>query len=115
MWAEEYHTRDIGLYMAIQMCRPQDGDWVFLSDIDELPRPDMLNALVRASTPNDVDRKWIPWTYRLSETSDYYGGDITMDRTNLGLEGNRQSVQSRPLPRTGLALPPHGQEGSAYG
>ncbi|GJJ78113.1 beta-1,4-mannosyl-glycoprotein beta-1,4-N-acetylglucosaminyltransferase [Entomortierella parvispora] len=75
-WAEEYHTRDIGLYMAIQMCRPQDGDWIFLSDIDELPRPGMLNALMKASSPDDVESKWKPWTHRFSETSKYYGGDI---------------------------------------
>lgn len=61
-WAEEYHTRDIGLYMAIQMCRPQEGDWIFLSDIDELPRPAMLNALMTVSTPKEGDRNWISWT-----------------------------------------------------
>ena len=44
-WGNEHYARDKGVSIAIQELQPQDGDWLLLSDLDELPRPSVLLAM----------------------------------------------------------------------
>ncbi|KFH67107.1 hypothetical protein MVEG_07630 [Podila verticillata NRRL 6337] len=44
-WGNERYARDKGVSIAIQELQPRDGDWLLLSDLDELPRPSVLLAM----------------------------------------------------------------------
>ncbi|KAG0353517.1 hypothetical protein BG005_007191 [Podila minutissima] len=44
-WGNEHYARDKGVSLAIQELQPQEGDWLLLSDLDELPRPSILQMM----------------------------------------------------------------------
>ncbi|KAF9391346.1 hypothetical protein CPB97_006842 [Podila verticillata] len=44
-WGNEYYTRNKGVSIAIQELQPHEGDWLLLSDLDEVPRPSILLAM----------------------------------------------------------------------
>ncbi|KAF9315286.1 hypothetical protein BG003_003199 [Podila horticola] len=44
-WGNEHYTRNKGVEIAIHELQPQEGDWVLLSDLDEVPRPSILLAM----------------------------------------------------------------------
>ncbi|KAF8931167.1 hypothetical protein BGZ52_013207 [Haplosporangium bisporale] len=44
-WGNERYTRNKGVSIAIQELQPQEGDWLLLSDLDEVPRPAILLAM----------------------------------------------------------------------
>ncbi|KAG0333926.1 hypothetical protein BG000_008783 [Podila horticola] len=44
-WANEHYARDKGVLLAIQQLQPREGDWLLLSDLDELPRPSILQMM----------------------------------------------------------------------
>ncbi|KAF9980601.1 hypothetical protein BGZ75_008250 [Mortierella antarctica] len=51
MWTNENFSRNKGFRMAMDTSKPNDGDWIILSDLDELPRRSFLET-VRAPDPN---------------------------------------------------------------
>ncbi|KAK3826113.1 MAG: glycosyltransferase family 17-domain-containing protein [Benniella sp.] len=44
-WTMEKYTRDMGLSMGLDIYKPDEGDWIILSDLDEIPRPKILQAM----------------------------------------------------------------------
>ncbi|KAG0084897.1 hypothetical protein BGZ92_009474 [Podila epicladia] len=44
-WGNEHYTRNKGVEIAIKELQPQEGDWILLSDLDEIPRPSILLAM----------------------------------------------------------------------
>ncbi|KAG0084898.1 hypothetical protein BGZ93_006139 [Podila epicladia] len=44
-WANEHYARDKGVSLAIQELQPREGDWLLLSDLDEVPRPSILQMM----------------------------------------------------------------------
>ncbi|KAF9212398.1 hypothetical protein BGZ59_006805 [Podila verticillata] len=44
-WGIENYTRNKGVEIAIKELQPNDGDWLLLSDLDEIPRPSILLAM----------------------------------------------------------------------
>ncbi|KAI1299506.1 hypothetical protein EDD11_006469 [Mortierella claussenii] len=44
-WRVESLSRNKGFWMALDIHRPQEGDWLLLSDLDEVPRTSVLAAM----------------------------------------------------------------------
>ncbi|KAG0353518.1 hypothetical protein BG005_007192 [Podila minutissima] len=44
-WGNEHYTRNKGVEITIKELQPQEGDWILLSDLDEVPRPSILLAM----------------------------------------------------------------------
>ncbi|KAG0275160.1 hypothetical protein BGZ95_009124 [Linnemannia exigua] len=78
-WEQEIYQRNIGLKVALELARPREGDWIMVSDLDEVPRKSVLRALhyTESVDPNDrtyftgsnpEDTGVLPWghdVYRL--------------------------------------------------
>ncbi|KAF9311324.1 hypothetical protein BG003_007544 [Podila horticola] len=54
-WGIEAYTRSKGLDMAIRKLQPHEGDWILLSDLDEIPRPSILQAMKTPDPESEVD------------------------------------------------------------
>ncbi|KAG0043912.1 hypothetical protein BGZ83_010921 [Gryganskiella cystojenkinii] len=44
-WDREKVTRNLGFWTTLDTHRPRDGDWLMISDMDELPRRSVLQAM----------------------------------------------------------------------
>ncbi|KAF9391348.1 hypothetical protein CPB97_006844 [Podila verticillata] len=44
-WGIEHFTRNKGVEIAVKELQPREGDWLHLSDLDEIPRPAILLAM----------------------------------------------------------------------
>ncbi|KAF9285927.1 hypothetical protein BGZ68_003360 [Mortierella alpina] len=51
MWTNENFSRNKGFRVATDTMKPNDGDWIILSDLDEIPKRSFLET-VRAPDPN---------------------------------------------------------------
>lgn len=70
-WVLEKHARDTGLVMGLEMVQPKEGDWIMLSDVDEIPRSGVIQAM-RDQNLNNVFGALFAERHR-SRTS---GGDL---------------------------------------
>ncbi|KAG0197279.1 hypothetical protein BGX28_009230 [Mortierella sp. GBA30] len=69
MWLNEMWVRNKGLRIAIDAHRPREGDWIILSDLDELPRASFIEALTSPDLSTELGR-------RLDEDSPEWQGDL---------------------------------------
>ncbi|KAG0319943.1 hypothetical protein BGZ99_004825 [Dissophora globulifera] len=53
-WEMEKRSRDKGLATALNIYRPEEGDWILLSDLDEIPRPSVLKAMKEQDTSTSL-------------------------------------------------------------
>lgn len=53
---QEIYQRNAGLKLAFQLSNPQEGDWVIVSDLDEVPRKSVLLVIRYAKSQNLQDR-----------------------------------------------------------
>ncbi|KAG0014913.1 hypothetical protein BGZ81_000192 [Podila clonocystis] len=58
-WANERYARDKGVSLAIQELHPRDGDWLMLSDLDELPRPSILQMMKYPELDTEVSSMFL--------------------------------------------------------
>lgn len=58
-WGNEHYTRDKGVSIAIQELQPQDGDWLLLSDLDELPRPSILLEMKHPEENSEISSMFL--------------------------------------------------------
>ncbi|KAF9909812.1 hypothetical protein EC991_007983 [Linnemannia zychae] len=61
-WQEEVFERNEGLRQAIEKAQPQEGDWVIISDLDEIPRKGAILALQGADSTDPDDRTYYSGT-----------------------------------------------------
>lgn len=54
-WGVEAYTRSKGLEMTIHDLQPREGDWILLSDLDEIPRPSILQAMKIPDPASEVE------------------------------------------------------------
>lgn len=54
-WGVEAYTRGKGLDMTIRDLQPRKGDWILLSDLDEILRPSILQAMKTPDPASKVD------------------------------------------------------------
>ncbi|KAG0374216.1 hypothetical protein BGX24_010671 [Mortierella sp. AD032] len=78
-WEQEIYQRNVGLKIALELAQPREGDWIMVSDLDEVPRKSVLRAFhyTESVDPNDriyftgndsEDARVLPWghdVYRL--------------------------------------------------
>ncbi|ORY53503.1 hypothetical protein BCR33DRAFT_1781 [Rhizoclosmatium globosum] len=48
-WAREHHNRNQGLKQGLQLVPPKEGDFIFMSDLDEIWRPSVAEALTKCT------------------------------------------------------------------
>lgn len=55
-WGRETETRNLGFWMMLDIHRPKEGDWLMISDLDELPRRSILQEMKDQSRHSEVGR-----------------------------------------------------------
>ncbi|KAG0041890.1 hypothetical protein BGZ83_001192 [Gryganskiella cystojenkinii] len=55
-WKYEKYIRDEGMRLAIQSRKPNDGDWIMVADLDELPRQEFLRQLREPDLSTELGR-----------------------------------------------------------
>ncbi|KAF9945768.1 hypothetical protein BGZ72_000991 [Mortierella alpina] len=56
-WANEMFARDKGFKSAIDTRKPSEGDWIILSDLDEIPRRRFLEAVKAPDPGTEIGRR----------------------------------------------------------
>ncbi|KAF9944426.1 hypothetical protein BGZ70_004653 [Mortierella alpina] len=69
MWLNEMWNRNKGLRIAVDSHRPREGDWIILSDLDELPRASFIKALAHPDRSTELGRQ-------LDQDSPEWAGDL---------------------------------------
>ncbi|KAG0374218.1 hypothetical protein BGX24_010673 [Mortierella sp. AD032] len=57
-WQEEVFERNAGLQLAFEKVQPHEGDWIIVSDLDEIPRKGAILALQGVDSINPDDRTY---------------------------------------------------------
>ncbi|GJJ76016.1 beta-1,4-mannosyl-glycoprotein beta-1,4-N-acetylglucosaminyltransferase [Entomortierella parvispora] len=55
-WGRETETRNLGFWMMLDIHRPQEGDWLMISDLDELPRRSILKEMKDQNPQSEMGR-----------------------------------------------------------
>ncbi|CAO3572902.1 unnamed protein product [Mortierella alpina] len=69
IWLNEMWVRNKGLRIAVDTHRPREGDWIILSDLDELPRASFIQALAHPDPSTKLGRQ-------LDQNSPDWAGDL---------------------------------------
>jgi len=87
MWKYEAFIRTEGLRMALHARKPDEGDWVMMSDLDELPKKDFITQLQQPDLSTELGRKLSEDTpetvgdmFRLSCSFYYYSYEFQISR-----------------------------------
>ncbi|KAG0036811.1 hypothetical protein BGZ82_003680 [Podila clonocystis] len=92
-WGVEDYTRSKGLDMTLRELQPREGDWIFLSELDEIPRPSILQAMKIPDPPPRLLERTRATRYREREWRD------TQNGARIG--GPEYDEQNRALFMTG--------------
>ncbi|CAO3568597.1 unnamed protein product [Mortierella alpina] len=68
-WANEMFGRDIGFKIATDVRKPNEGDWIILSDLDEIPKRSFLKTVKAPDADTEIGRQ-------LLEGFPESGGDV---------------------------------------
>ncbi|CAO3570635.1 unnamed protein product [Mortierella alpina] len=68
-WANEMFGRDIGFKIATDERKPNEGDWIILSDLDEIPKRSFLETVKAPDADTEIGRQ-------LLEGFPESGGDV---------------------------------------
>jgi len=55
-WGRETENRNLGFWMTLDIHRPKEGDWLIISDLDELPRRSILQEMKDQNQHSAVGR-----------------------------------------------------------
>ncbi|KAF9403000.1 hypothetical protein BGZ94_004745 [Podila epigama] len=58
-WANEHYTRNKGVSLGLQQVQPKEGDWILLSDLDEIPRPSILRAMKNPDPQSEISSNFV--------------------------------------------------------
>ncbi|KAF9923255.1 hypothetical protein BGZ67_009915 [Mortierella alpina] len=56
-WANEKFSRNKGFEIAMDARKPNDGDWIILSDLDEIPKRSFLETVKAPDPDTDIGRR----------------------------------------------------------
>ncbi|KAF9909817.1 hypothetical protein EC991_007988 [Linnemannia zychae] len=62
-WAPEVYERSFGMRVALKESQARTGDWIIYSDLDEIPRKDVIAALRGVDSENPEDRSYCSGSY----------------------------------------------------
>ncbi|KAG0313682.1 hypothetical protein BGZ97_009989 [Linnemannia gamsii] len=57
-WAPEVHERSLGMRVALKESQAQTGDWIIYSDLEEIPRKEVIAALHGVDSDREEDRSY---------------------------------------------------------
>ncbi|KAF9130641.1 hypothetical protein BGW39_002825 [Mortierella sp. 14UC] len=57
-WAPEVHERSLGMRIVLKESRARTGDWTMYSELDEIPRKDVIAALHGVDSEEPEDRSY---------------------------------------------------------
>ncbi|KAG0286816.1 hypothetical protein BGZ96_009150 [Linnemannia gamsii] len=57
-WAPEVHERSLGMRVALKESQARTGDWIIYSELDEIPRKEVIAALHGVDSDQEEDRSY---------------------------------------------------------